>query len=294
MIGFGILTGLLFLLMAAVLELNKNTLPGFGLLIAATAVFAVVFVKALQGSKWHMKLLGYLGYLAVFAGILFLTWPPTRAVPAYEGKVPVYTRAVKLQQGQVRGVVIADGAAELFAGIPYAQAPVGELRWKAPQDPLPWTGVLSADHFAPMCMQPTHLPIYDSLARIIGYHDYKISLSDNWVAPVSEDGLYVNVWKPAGEVQGLPVIVYIHGGTLQTGQPWYADYAGTGLAKEGVVVVNLGYRLGVFGYLADEGLAADLRDAALDTPVESRQRIEFAPVDETKQAEEDDDYDELL
>ena len=67
----------------------------------------------------------------------------------------------------------------------------------------------------------------------------------------------MNVWKPAGEVQGLPVIVYIHGGTLQTGQPWYADYAGTGLAKEGVVVVNLGYRLGVFGYLADEGLAAE-------------------------------------
>ncbi|MBR0206688.1 MAG: carboxylesterase family protein [Clostridia bacterium] len=257
MVGFGIVTGLLFLLMAAVLELNKNTLPGFGLLIAATAVFAVVFVKALQGSKWHMKLLGYLGYLAVFAGILFLTWPPTRAVPAYEGKVPVYTQAVKLRQGEVRGVVIADGAVELFAGVPYAQAPVGELRWKAPQDPLPWTGVLSADHFAPMCMQPTHLPIYDSLARIIGYHDYKISLSDNWVAPVSEDGLYVNVWKPAGEVQGLPVIVYIHGGTLQTGQPWYADYAGTGLAKEGVVVVNLGYRLGVFGYLADEGLAAE-------------------------------------
>ena len=257
MVGFGIVTGLLFLLMTAVLELNKNTLPGFGLLIAATAVFAVVFVKVLQGSKRYMKLLGYLGYLAVFAGILFLTWPPTRAVPAYEGKVPVYTRTVKLRQGEVRGVVIADGAVELFAGVPYAQAPVGELRWKEPQDPLPWTGVLSADHFAPMCMQPTHLPIYDSLARIIGYHDYKISLSDNWVAPVSEDGLYVNVWKPAGEVRGLPVIVYIHGGTLQTGQPWYADYAGTGLAKEGVVVVNLGYRLGVFGYLADEGLAAE-------------------------------------
>lgn len=75
--------------------------------------------------------------------------------------------------------------------------------------------------------------------------------------PVSEDGLYVNVWKPAGQVSGLPVLVYIHGGTLQTGQPWYADYAGTGLAKEGVIVVNLGYRLGVFGYLADEGLAAE-------------------------------------
>ena len=257
MIGFGIVTGLLFLLMAAVLELNKNTLLGFGLLLAATVGFVLLFCRVLQGARWYGKLLGYLGYVAVFALILFLTWPPIRPVPAYEGKTPVYTEPVRTRQGDVRGVVIADGAVELYAGIPYAQPPVGELRWKEPQDPLPWDGVLDGDHFAPMCMQPTHLPIYDSLARIIGYHDYKISLSDNWVAPVSEDGLYVNVWKPAGEVQGLPVIVYIHGGTLQTGQPWYADYAGTGLAKEGVVVVNLGYRLGVFGYLADEGLAAE-------------------------------------
>ena len=257
MVGFGIVTGLLFLLMAAVLELNKNTLPGFGLLLAATVVFWVVFSKWLQGGKWYGKLLGYVGYIAVFGLILFLTWPPTRAVPAYEGKTPVYTGTVHLDQGDVRGVVVADGDVELYAGIPYAQPPVGELRWKEPQDPLPWEGVLTADHFAPMCMQPTHLPIYDSLSRIIGFHDYKISLHDNYVAPVSEDGLYVNVWKPAGDAQGLPVLVYIHGGTLQTGQPWYADYAGTGLAKEGLVVVNLGYRLGVFGYLADEGLAAE-------------------------------------
>ena len=257
MVGFGIVTGLLFLVMAAVLELNKNTLLGFALLVAATVGFAVLFSKALQGSKWYVKLLGYLGYIAVFALILFLTWPPTKAVPAYEGKTPVYTEPVTIEQGTVRGVVIADGAVELYAGIPYAQPPVEDLRWREPQDPLPWEGVLDADHFAPMCMQPVHLPIYDSLARIIGYHDYKVSLNDNWVAPVSEDGLYVNVWKPAGKVSGLPVVVYIHGGTLQTGQPWYADYAGTGLAKEGLVVVNLGYRLGVFGYLADEGLAAE-------------------------------------
>ena len=257
MIGFGIVTGLLFLLMAAVLELNKNTLWGFALLVAATVCFIALFTKTLQGSRWYMKLLGYLGYLAVFALILFLTWPPTQAVPAYEGKTPLYTEPVYLEQGDVRGVVIADGAVELYAGIPYAQPPVGELRWKEPQDPLPWEGVLDADHFAPMCMQPVHLPIYNSLSQIIGFHDYEISLTDNYVPPVSEDGLYVNVWKPAGKAEGLPVLVYIHGGTLQTGQPWYADYAGTGLAKEGVVVINLGYRLGVFGYFADEGLASE-------------------------------------
>ena len=68
MIGFGIVTGLLFLMMAAVLELNKNTLLGFALLIAATVGFAVLFSKALQGSKWYMKFLGYA-----------VTWPSSSA-----------------------------------------------------------------------------------------------------------------------------------------------------------------------------------------------------------------------
>ena len=127
MVGFGIVTGLLFLVMAAVLELNKNTLLGFALLVAATVGFAVLFSKVFQGGKWYGKLLGYAGYLAAFALILFLTWPPTRAVPAYEGKAPVYTEPVTIEKGTVRGVVVADGAVELYAGIPYAQPPVRTL-----------------------------------------------------------------------------------------------------------------------------------------------------------------------
>lgn len=257
MIAFGIFGGLLLLIMLAVLELNKNTLLGFVLLLAATAAFVVLFVKVLHGGKWYWKALGWLGWIGVFVGILFLTWPPTKAVPAYEGSQPVYTGVVSLADGDVRGVMLEDGAVELYAGIPYAKPPVGELRWREPQDAEPWDGVRDCDHFAPMCMQPTDVPIYSSLKQIIGYHDYKISLSDNYVAPASEDGLYVNIWKPAGDVRDLPVLVYIHGGTLQTGQPWYGDYAGTGLAKKGVIVVNLGYRLGIFGYFADEALAAE-------------------------------------
>jgi para-nitrobenzyl esterase len=257
MVAFGIFASILFLLMLAVLELNKNTLVGFVLLLAVTAGFVLLFVKVLHGGKWYWKVLGWLGWIAAFAAILFLTWPPVRAVPAYAGKTPVYTGTVSLADGDVRGVLIDDGAVELYAGIPYAKPPVGELRWCEPQDVEPWSGVRDCDHFAPMCMQPTELPIVSSLKQVIGYHDYRISLSDNYVAPVSEDGLYVNVWKPAGDAKDLPVLVYIHGGTLQTGQPWYGDYAGTGLAKRGVVVVNLGYRLGVFGYFADEALQAE-------------------------------------
>ena len=256
MVAFGIFSMLLFLLMLAVLELNKNTILGFILLIALTIGFVAFFIKVLHGGKWYWKLLGWLGWIGAFVLILLLTWPPMKRVPAYEGKTPVYTETVSLKKGDVRGVVIDDGAVELYAGIPYAKPPVGELRWREPQDPDPWKGVLDADHFAPMCMQPVSAPIVDSLKQIIGYHDYSISLDDNYRAAVSEDGLYVNVWKPAGKVENLPVLVYIHGGTLQTGQPWYGDYAGTGHAREGVIVVNLGYRLGVFGYLADEEFKA--------------------------------------
>ena len=257
MIAFGIAFAILLLLMLAVLELNKNTLLGFFLLLALAVGFVILFVKVLHGNKWYWKLLGWAGFVGAFALILLLSWPPVRRVPAYDGSSPVYTDVVSLEKGDVRGVVIDNGAVELYAGIPYAKPPVGELRWREPQDPDPWDGVLDADHFAPMCMQPTELPIIGSLKQIIGYHEYTFSLSDNYRPAVSEDGLYVNVWKPAGKAEGLPVLVYVHGGTLQTGQPWYGDYAGTGLAREGVIVVNLGYRLGVFGYLADEALAAE-------------------------------------
>ena len=257
MVGFGIAGMLVFLIMLAILELNKNTILGFFLLIAAAIAFVVLFLKILHGAKWYWKLLGWIGFLGAFAAILVLTWPPMKRVPAYEGKTPTYTEVVSLEKGDVRGVLIADGEVELYAGIPYAKPPVGDLRWREPQDPDAWEGVLDADHFAPMCMQPVEQPIYSSLKQIIGFHDYRVSLKDNYRPAVSEDGLYVNVWKPAGKVENLPVLVYIHGGTLQTGQPWYDDYAGTGLAKNGVVVVNLGYRLGVFGYLADEGLRAE-------------------------------------
>lgn len=248
---------IVFLLMAAVLELSKNTLPGFILLAMVTCCFAFVFVKKLSGGKVSFKVLGWLCFVILFAVILIATKPPVKAIPAADYKNIVRTDIVETEKGQVRGVLSEDGEIEIYAGIPYAKPPVGPLRWKEPVSPEAWEGVLEADTFAPMSMQPTNLPIYDSLSQIIGYHDYKISLKDNFVAPVSEDSLYLNIWKPAGEVEDLPVLVYIHGGSLQTGQPWYEDYSGQGLAREGVIVVNMGYRLGVFGFLADEDLAAE-------------------------------------
>jgi len=262
-IVFGIITAIVFLLMLAVLELSKNSLPGFIITAIVTVCFVVSFFRMKREdkrkSRQFLSLL-WVEYLVAFAIILFATKPPVKAIPAADYKDIVRTDIVETINGQVRGVVSEDGAVEIYAGIPYAKPPVGELRWKEPVDPDDWEGVYEADTFAPMSMQPTNLPIYDSLARIIGYHDYEITLADNFVAPVSEDSLYLNVWKPAGDVKDLPVLVYIHGGSLQTGQPWYADYSGDGLARKDVIVVNMAHRLGVFGFYADEELADESKN----------------------------------
>ena len=255
-----ILIALLFLIFLAVLELNKNSLWGWGAFLALSAGFfwwRELMLKRQEAAAGRVGV--FFAWVILFAVIVILSWPPVKRVPAVSARDPKASGVITLAKGQVSGVYTEDGAVAVYAGIPYAKPPVGELRWKEPQDPEPWSGVLKADSFAPMSMQPTHLPIYDSLAQIIGYHDYEIRLDDNWRAPVSEDSLYVNVWQPAGAKEGdkIPVLVYIHGGSLQTGQPWYQDYNGETLARNGVIVVNMGYRLGIFGYLALEELAAE-------------------------------------
>ncbi|MCR5442324.1 MAG: carboxylesterase family protein [Sphaerochaetaceae bacterium] len=252
--GFWILYAILSALFCAVLELNKNTLLGWALFALLLVAFPVLFRLVALKSNGFVKFLFWACYLALFAGILILTWPPVKAVPASDASKPASTGIIQTDKGKVRGVLNSDGDVEIYAGIPYAKPPVGELRWRAPQDPEPWEGILECDRFAPMSMQVTNLPIYDSLVRIIGYHDYKISLNDNYVPPVSEDSLYLNIWKPAGECRDLPVLVYIHGGSLQTGQTWTDDYNGTSFARNGVICVNMGYRLGVFGFFADDEL----------------------------------------
>lgn len=251
-----IVTIMISILTGVFLELNKNTGIGFLLLIFALATMIMLGKRHMGTFRWWMRGFCVLSYLAVCAGIIFVSWPPVRRVPASEDKNPQRTDVYSTAYGDVRGVVLESGV-ELFAGIPYAAPPVGELRWKKPQDPEPWNTILECDTFAPMSMQVQNLPIYNSLAQIIGYHEYRISLNDSYREACSEDSLYLNIWKPAGTVSKAPVVVYIHGGSLQTGQPWYRDYSGEGYARDGVICVNMGYRLGVFGFLATEEMLGE-------------------------------------
>jgi len=238
------------------LELNKNNLAAWGMSLGLLLLYAVLRLRFMGKEHFYLRLLGFLALAALLLSVLLHVGRPYRLRPAVE-KSGGMTEVVTLRDGKVQGVKTADGAVEVFTGIPYAKPPVGELRWRAPEDPEPWSGVRTCARFAPMAMQPRNSEIYSSLAQIVGYHDYAVSLKDNFRDAVSEDALYVNLWRPAGAGEKLPVLVYIHGGSLQTGQPWYADYSGEGLARKGVIVVNLGYRLGVFGFLATEELAAE-------------------------------------
>ncbi len=143
--------------------------------------------------------------------------------------------------GTVVGLGLAGGDITVFKGIRYAQPPTGELRWKPPVPAEDWTGERSAGDFGPACIQPP------SLAGSI-YADYP--------ARTSEDCLFLNVWKPT-HASKAPVMVWIHGGSLRSGNLASGLYDGSQLARRGVIVVTLSYRLGVLGYLAHPALTAE-------------------------------------
>ena len=263
MIARRIIIALLLILYIVLLDLSSNTVLSLFLTGAVFTGFIILWETGVLKGKPLFGVLAWILFFVILAGIYFLTYPPMKRVKSFEGS-KIKTDVITINDGKVSGVVNKDRTVELFAGIPYAKAPVGELRWKEPEDPDKWEGVLECDTFAPMAMQPRNVSIYYSLAQIIGYHDYRwFDFTDNYMPAVSEDALYINVWRPAerNTEENLPVLVYIHGGSLQTGQPWYEDYSGENLAKEGIIVVNMGYRLGIYGFLALDELAGESENA---------------------------------
>jgi para-nitrobenzyl esterase len=147
---------------------------------------------------------------------------------------------VKTIHGTVSGVTLP-GDITAFKGIRYAQPPIGELRWKPPAPPSDWTGVQAATDFGSACIQP---------------HSVSGSIYADFPARISEDCLFLNVWKPA-HASKAPVMVWIHGGSLRAGNLAGGLYDGSQLARKGVIMVTVNYRLGVLGYLAHPELSAE-------------------------------------
>lgn len=150
------------------------------------------------------------------------------------------TPIVKTVSGLVRGVI--DNKVAIFKGIPYAAPPVGEFRWRPPQPVKSWAGVRDANQFGSNCAQA-------------GWGAAPGTIADG----SSEDGLYLNVWSPAGTKPGakLPVVVWIHGGAFVFGSGSQPDFSGVPFAKQGVVLITFNYRLGRLGFFAFPALSKE-------------------------------------
>ena len=147
--------------------------------------------------------------------------------------------------GVVEGITL-EGGVRAWRGIPFAAPPVRGLRWRPPQPPAHWNGVRKADRFADQCTQ----------ARVF---DDMVFRS----AGTSEDCLYLNVWAPPASATGArPVLVYFYGGGFVAGDGSEFRYDGASMARRGIVVVTVNYRLGAFGFLAHPALAAESPDGA--------------------------------
>ena len=181
--------------------------------------------------------LGLVLVLLAGAGSAPAEGQPAEAVVAVEG-------------GRLAGAPSALGDdVMVYRGVPFAAPPVGDLRWRPPQPAPAWDGVRDATEAGPACMQRA---IPAEAGRFY----------DPGVDRMSEDCLYLNVWTAAGPEDPAPVLVWIHGGGLAIGNGADITYDGTRLARRGVVLVTINYRLGAFGYLAHPLLSAESEHGA--------------------------------
>jgi len=154
-------------------------------------------------------------------------------------EAPVLTTTVTVTGGRIEG--IEKDEIFTYKGIPFAAPPVGSLRWKSPQPVIPWEGVKNTDKFAPGPMQDT------SFGAVLGGPQ-----------EISEDCLYLNVWTGAKKTnEKRPVMVWIYGGGFGIGMTSSPAYDGANLAKKGVVLVSVAYRVGPMGFLAHPELSAE-------------------------------------
>ncbi|WP_308238161.1 carboxylesterase family protein [Phenylobacterium sp. J367] len=172
---------------------------------------------------------------ALFAAVLALA-------AGFGGAVQAAGPVVRAPAGAVQGV--ASSGVTAFKGLPYAAPPTGQRRWRPPAPIAPWPGVRDASDFGPACLQPRAAP-------------GGIYASD--LPQLSEDCLTLNVWAPAG-AKKAPVMVWIHGGSLAAGSSRESMYDGASLARQGIVVVSINYRLGALGWFAHPELTAESPD----------------------------------
>lgn len=130
----------------------------------------------------------------------------------------------------------------LFKGIPFAGAPIGELRFEPASEPASFNGMKNADSFPPIAMQHFTDPV--------GMYQKEFYSNPDYQFPISEDCLYLNIWTPAASPEDhLPVVVWIHGGGLEHGFATELEFDGEAYCKKGIILVTVAYRVNIFGFL---------------------------------------------
>ena len=158
-------------------------------------------------------------------------------------------RETTTENGRVLGIPAADPRITAFKGIPFAAPPVGALRWRAPQPAGNWEGIRDCSRFGPISMQET--PGIGG-----GFYDREWHVDPD--IPMSEDCLYLNIWTPAKSAnEKLPVMVWIFGGGMTCGYPAEMEFDGERIARRGVILVSVNYRLNAFGFLAHPELTQE-------------------------------------
>ncbi|TFD87047.1 hypothetical protein E3T61_14385 [Cryobacterium lactosi] len=236
------------------LWLNRSPWWGWalvGVMIVAAAAAARKWLRGhalLQAGAWLLTA------VIVFTTAVFAYPSPT--VREAGGADPQLTDVITTHDGPVRGVTNDDRSVEIFAGIPYAQPPVGDLRWRAPQPLTARTEVFTADRFSSAPVQGTSKFFTRALSQVVD-----MPLEDTFLNPypVSEESLSLNIWRSSASTAApRPVLVYIPGGGFATGSAALPLYDGEALASRGdVITVTLDYRLGVLGFLSHPDLAAE-------------------------------------
>jgi para-nitrobenzyl esterase len=175
------------------------------------------------------------------SAIVILIFSSFISSPSYFGD------PVKTEAGLISGTQSADGSIKIFKGIPFAAAPIGDLRWKAPQPVAHWNGVKKCEAFGASPVQGKPVPF--------SMWSKEFLIPDE---PINEDCLYLNVWTGAKSgKEKRPVLVWIYGGGFASGGSGVPIYDGEATAKKGIVFVSINYRVGIFGFFAHPELTKE-------------------------------------
>ena len=245
-IGWTIITAILIFYF----DLANGPLIWFILELVFLVAFFAVRVLLKREKAW-IRLLSWAGFIVLTISIMAFDKPYAKKKSAVYYDNPVLIDDVlELNEGKVKGVYNEDKSVRVYAGIPYAKAE----RWKEPHA-YTWEGVHDGSYFGPKSMQPKANQVVNTLMDIYSEQRWR----PNYLMTPQEDrseenALSLNIWRPNTSETNLPILVFIHGGSLTNGSASYEEYNGENVAKHGVIMITITYRLGVFGYFAHPDL----------------------------------------